>query len=534
VCAGLLDATGAIAQTQTTRLRGTVRDAVTGRPVAGASVSVSGDVAQESEVTDDLGFFRILIRGVAPGDLVRIRVRKDGYVVYDRQVVSSEEQVLEVSLRSSVPPTKPAPPTAAPSTAAPPKPEPPAPPVDPIVVRFISQMDDPNVSVRRNALKVLAERAPASAPAMSTVIAAALNGDSRVRTDAAKLIGQLRPQSKDAVTNLIIGLDDVDQNVRWASTEALKAYPKDSEAIAALLMKLGTPPSVNTRAMNSLTVMGVNDPRLAEALFHEATLANDAAIAALLKRAPFSGDLISRMTLALTAALDSRFTTRQQALLDLMLKGGGVPARGALRNYLSIADDFHRSRLVLSWLELDRTSGAEMLELVPRGTLVAEFTKGLNREEPEEVLLRETRERDYLGDHGCSIGVRLRSAMGVLVLDLPPSEDALKVMEQAMRSASAECGDYAAIMMRSFKPTFQQRLIPALANTLVCENHSGVGESIAVDTLAELGDEQTITLLHDLHDKRRTICGNDDIDPLGSKKLGNLVARIRARIAANR
>src|ERR1051326_1643345 len=122
--------------------------------------------------------------------------------------------------------------------------------------------------------------------------------------------------------------------------------------------------------------------------------------------------------------------------------------------------------------------------------------------------------------------VMLRGAVGVLVLDLPPGEDALKVIAMAMRSNRSECGDYASIMRRSFKPAFQQRLIPALANTLLCES-SSVSQSVAADTLAEVGNEQTITLLHDLDAKRHNSCGPDD--PLGPMNLNRLVARIRAR-----
>ena len=164
--------------------------------------------------------------------------------------------------------------------------------------------------------------------------------------------------------------------------------------------------------------------------------------------------------------------------------------------------------------------------------LSTEFTKPSDREERLEMFLPEMH-FSQISDHLCGLGVSLRGAMAVLVLDLPPSEEALNLMARAMSIGTSECGDYAAIMMRSFKPAFQKRLIPTVANSMLCKPGSpNVSADVATETLAQLGDEETIKLLEFLDANRRIACGPNE--PLGPGNLGRLVARIRARTAGNR
>jgi HEAT repeat protein len=480
-------------------------------------VSASGDTAQQSEVTDDDGFFRLLIEGVAPGDLVRIRVEKPGYAVYDRQVVASEEIPLDIPLHR----------LAAGSPKAVPK------PTDPVVDRYVQEMKDPHPFTRLNALKVLTEHAPTNDSAMRAVIAAALDGDYRVRLAAVNDIQQLQPNSKQAVTNLLIGLDDQEPLVRKASLVALRAFPHDKDATGALFRILGAPPSINLDAMYSLMAAGVSDRRLSEAEFYAATIGNADGITALIREAPLSQDLTARLIIELGKSLDSPDNFHSQGIIEVLLRGG-EQGRKALHRYLSSADPFHQSRLVLSWLEVDHGAKDEILSLVGVAGITAELGKAMQSDVSETVFLPHG-EFPYGEDAMCTQGVMLRASMGILVLDLEPRDAALNRLASRLTQWGPEaCGRYAVIVPRWIKPSAAKPIIPFLANLLDCKPGGVYIQSDWVaDTLAKIGDESTITLLQRIASQKKIICGNPDEDPLGPKHLDDLTARIRSRLAVN-
>jgi hypothetical protein len=85
-------------QVVTLHLRGTVSNATTRRPVSGARVSVAGGRAMHDDETDNTGSFDVPLRQVAAGELIRVRVEKEGYEIYDQGVVASEAKPLQVFL----------------------------------------------------------------------------------------------------------------------------------------------------------------------------------------------------------------------------------------------------------------------------------------------------------------------------------------------------------------------------------------------------------------------------------------------------
>ncbi len=220
VCLFLLLGLGLSAQTKTTRIRGTVEDAVTRKPIAGATVSTSGDTAQESEITDDNGFFRLVIEGTAPGDLVRIRVVKTGYTVYDRQIISSEEIPITVELRPARIGSRTWKPPSV--TATPHKPLVSS---DPVTARYIEEMTTQNNPiVRTNALKVIFQHAANDPAALAAVVATMNEAATTASTELAAYdpLAMLRKDiPQKVITALRIALEDPEPEVHSYAMGAL-------------------------------------------------------------------------------------------------------------------------------------------------------------------------------------------------------------------------------------------------------------------------------------------------------------------------
>src|SRR5215472_3025482 len=74
--------------------QGLVMDRSTSMPIQSASVSVVGNLAHQDSVTDSNGYFVLkLTAPVHDGQLIRFNVRKDGYLIYDKQVTVSSSGI---------------------------------------------------------------------------------------------------------------------------------------------------------------------------------------------------------------------------------------------------------------------------------------------------------------------------------------------------------------------------------------------------------------------------------------------------------
>lgn len=293
-CLLLLLCPSLLAQNKTTRIRGTVEDANTKRPIGGATVSASGDTAQQIEVTDDNGFFRLVIEGIAPGDLVRIRVAKPGYMAYDRQIVTSEEIPITVDLRR---PASAA--TSAPATSKPETPHKPLVATDPLTARAIKMMTtEPNTFTRLNDLNIIVKSAPQDPAARDAVIAAIADADYRVREQAVADLGWINQPTREVITALQAALDDPEPRVRATSIGVLGKFSQNKEALATLIRLMGVPPHVDAIATMALFRAKIDDPRVLPALVYAATEMYDKDCAAALKQMRNS-----------KGAMDALFTT---------------------------------------------------------------------------------------------------------------------------------------------------------------------------------------------------------------------------------
>lgn len=80
-------------------------------------------------------------------------------------------------------------------------------------------------------------------------------------------------------------------------------------------------------------------------------------------------------------------------------------------------------------------------------------------------------------------------------------------------------------------PSRAKPVIPSLVQDLPCFFRNLIVDvKVAEDTLARVGDEDTIALLQQSAAKGMVICVNNPDDPDGKKELANLIARIRNRV----
>lgn len=87
---------------------GVVTNSVSGLPVDGATVSATGDQAQEPVVTGVHGTFTLELRkGIEPGSLINIRVQKTGYHTYVDQVAVAPSLTRTIQLVPLALPKKP-------------------------------------------------------------------------------------------------------------------------------------------------------------------------------------------------------------------------------------------------------------------------------------------------------------------------------------------------------------------------------------------------------------------------------------------
>ncbi|CAE7760565.1 unnamed protein product [Symbiodinium pilosum] len=95
------------------------------------------------------------------------------------------------------------------------------PPGPMILAERLKELQDKNVSVRRNAAIALGEMGPRAAEAVLRLIKALKDQDADVRTAAAEALGKIAPAAAKAVPQLIKALDDKDRSLRRNAAVAL-------------------------------------------------------------------------------------------------------------------------------------------------------------------------------------------------------------------------------------------------------------------------------------------------------------------------
>ena len=305
---------------QQLKVRGTVRDRTSHKPIRGATVTASGDQAKEDEITDDEGFFRLVLEGVAGGSLVRIRVQKEGYLPYDRQVAVSEEIPIEI-LISPAPRAHPA-------------------PGNPAEAHFLEELKSSDARIRAEAIDSLRDNPPVSGAARAAIAAAILDSNPQVRKHAMWAVQRVPITSKTAITNLVITLQESSEESDLPEVAAFtlgKLGPAARSTIPALLASLKRGPRFT--AAISLVQIGAQDPRIDSALIESVASDTSEALQVmplLLKMGPAA----ARMTPQLIGELRTQISrtpgelrTRHQ--LIQVLESIGPQGETALKNLMT-------------------------------------------------------------------------------------------------------------------------------------------------------------------------------------------------------
>jgi HEAT repeat protein len=469
------------------KLRGTVLDKASRKPIARATVTASGNQSKQDEVTDDKGFFRLVLEGSAPGSLVRIRAQKDGYTPYDEQMVVSEEKPIEILM------------TAAHAASH-------ANDLSPVAARFIEQLKNPGWRVRANAIESLGRITPTTSGIAAAIAAGLLDVNVEVQLEAMYAIRRLKLTSKDAVTNLSVALSGSGDTQSERKLRALAALALGEigaaarDAIPALQASLSDPRRSTKEEGNaalSLVRLGVNDPKV-DASLVKYIEENEYVKAALLEMGPKAARFTPRLIDQLGSALqntDQR--TGVQVSIVRALEGIGPSGEAALSDLMPSLTALGQTRLAMAWVEVKSSAKPAILRAMRVDEVRAFLAKDLTSDKYDDLCVSGGCEYPGVPD-----GKSLRAAAGILLLGLEPRVHAWKVMLGALASDHPRESQvaYAAFVVGELDPGSARQAVPALVEMLGRCEQLALEELLPVLTRAigRIGDQTAVAPLESL------------------------------------
>ena len=441
-------------------LRGFVRDKATLGPVAGARVSVTGARSRADQTTDDGGFFHLALPGLTAGTLVRLRVEKDGYAVFDRNVSASGELPIEVAIVPNKRALRGGPEVAPTVTAA-----------------FLEQLKSPSPQLRAAAATAFGRRDIADKTAIPALASAMQDPDFHVRMAALDAMAEgkrLAPALLPIVAARFFD-PEIDVTLRALSVVKLfgaRARPVVPELLDVLDGLSPNPQAVCRIAVHSLLAIGEHDdPRLKHAfvstLLDSVTSSDQSDLFAVAQRYP---DLLlsqlPRLAAILAKETDSNTLNDQLAAMAILPHAG---ARGR-KILLEQADQPHRrapllrTSYLLAWILQDTPVRQEILRAPFTSGLLAGLRTSVAAPDGELDPLLSRAEST-----GFSTPARLMAALGLFALgdEGDRNEEVWQVLEDALRGK-----------MRSGSGALVARALPALPRSTLQR-----GLSVAIDVL---------------------------------------------------